>query len=128
MSSKSQTLENVDRLTFNSPSELLTFSAEMLRKTKHPEKRKFVRETTEAFILIRGFKFKIADISVAGLKLEKKLLAKKNETFPAEIICTIGENIFRQKTRLQVVSKTDEPQTRFIITMYIGLPERLLSI
>lgn len=77
MSSKSQTLENVDRLTFNSPSELLTFSAEMLRKTKHPEKRKFVRETTEAFILIRGFKFKIADISVAGLKLEKKLLAKK---------------------------------------------------
>lgn len=77
MPSKSQTLDNIDRLTFNSPSELLTFSAEMLRKTKRPEKRKFVRETTEAFTLVRGLKFKIADISVAGLKLEKKVFAKK---------------------------------------------------
>ena len=77
MSSKSQTLDNINKCTFNRPSELLTFSAEILRKTKYPEKRQFVRETAEAFILIRGLKLKIADISVSGLKLEKKLLAKK---------------------------------------------------
>lgn len=128
MSPKPETLDKIGKHYFNSPSELLTFSAEILRKTKHPEKRQFVREKMDAFLVVSGCKFKIADISVSGLKLEETLLTKKDQILSAKIICIIGENIFCQKTILQVASNQDEVRTRFTIVMNIGLPERMQSI
>ena len=105
MSSKSQTLDNINKCTFNRPSELLTFSAEILRKTKYPEKRQFVRETAEAFILIRGLKLKIADISVSGLKLEKKLLAKKMKPSQQKLFAQLAKTYSAKKLGYRLLVK-----------------------